>query len=80
MPYDLGLGVSAAIINEAVWELWKAGALCIAVETDDLATLSAGADAETRPLARPSQEPVALPARVPISTPLISAMVPGRLL
>ncbi len=42
VPYDLGLGVSAAIINEAVWELWKAGALCIAVDTDDLATLSAG--------------------------------------
>jgi len=42
VPYELGLGVSAAIINEAVWELWKSGALCIAVETDDLATLSAG--------------------------------------
>ncbi len=42
IPYELGLGVSAAIINEAVWELWKSGALCIAVETDDLATLSAG--------------------------------------
>jgi len=42
VSYELGLGVSAAIINEAVWELWKSGALCIAVETDDLATLSGG--------------------------------------
>ena len=42
VPYDLGLGVSAAIVNEAVWELWKAGVLCIAVDTEDLATLSGG--------------------------------------
>ena len=42
VPYDVGLGVSAAIVNEAVWELWKAGAWCIAVDTDDLATLSQG--------------------------------------
>lgn len=42
VPYDVGLGVSAALVNEAVWELWKSGALCIAVETEDLATLSAG--------------------------------------
>lgn len=42
VPYDLGLGVSAAIVNEAVWELWKAGALCIAVDTEDLANLSGG--------------------------------------
>ncbi|MBL8784041.1 MAG: hypothetical protein JNJ59_03985 [Deltaproteobacteria bacterium] len=42
VPYDLGLGVSAAVINEAFWALWKSGALCIAATTDDLQAISAG--------------------------------------
>lgn len=42
VPYDLGLGVSAALVNETVWELWKSGALCIAVDTEELMALSSG--------------------------------------
>ncbi|MCC6624097.1 MAG: hypothetical protein IT385_22770 [Deltaproteobacteria bacterium] len=42
VPYDVGLGVSAAVINEAIWALWKAGALCIDASTEDLVTLTSG--------------------------------------
>jgi len=42
VPYDVGLGVSMAIINEALWALWKSGTLCIDATTEDLVTLSGG--------------------------------------
>jgi len=42
VPYDVGVGVSAAVINEALWALWKAGALCIDAATEDLVTLTSG--------------------------------------
>ncbi len=41
-PYHVGLATSAALVNEAVWAAYKSGALCIALTTDDLATLSGG--------------------------------------
>lgn len=43
VPYDLALGVSDAIVNATVWGLYRAGALCIDVTTDDLATATGGA-------------------------------------
>lgn len=42
VPYDLALGVSGAVVNEALWSLFKSGALCIDVSTDDLANATGG--------------------------------------
>ncbi|PKN57355.1 MAG: hypothetical protein CVU56_11530 [Deltaproteobacteria bacterium HGW-Deltaproteobacteria-14] len=42
IPYDLALGVSGAVVNETLWALFKSGALCIDVTTDDLANATAG--------------------------------------
>ena len=42
VPYDLALGVSGAIVNETLWALYKSGALCIDVTTDDLAAVTGG--------------------------------------
>lgn len=43
VPYDLGVGVSEAVMNEAIWALYKSGALCIDLTTRDLATATGGA-------------------------------------
>jgi hypothetical protein len=43
VPYDLAIGVSDAIVNQAIFAAWKSGALCIAATTDDLARVSGGA-------------------------------------
>lgn len=43
VPYDLGVGVSEAVMNEAIWALYKSGALCIELTTRDLATATGGA-------------------------------------
>jgi len=42
VPYDLGVGLSDAIVNEAIWALYKAGALCIDLTTEELAVASGG--------------------------------------
>jgi hypothetical protein len=42
VPYDVAFAVSDAIVNEAIWALWKSGTLCIDASTDDLATLTSG--------------------------------------
>ena len=40
--YHVGLALSDALVNEALWAAWKSGALCIDLTTQDLATLSSG--------------------------------------
>ncbi|MFO0750205.1 MAG: hypothetical protein U1F43_31735 [Myxococcota bacterium] len=42
ITYDVGVGVSAAVINEGLWALWKSGTLCIDATTDDVVTLTSG--------------------------------------
>lgn len=42
VSYDVAFAVSDAIVNEAIWALWKSGTLCIDASTDDLATLTSG--------------------------------------
>ncbi len=41
-PYHLGLDVSEAVVNEALWAAWKAGILCVDVDSGDLAQLTGG--------------------------------------
>ncbi len=43
VSYDIAIGVSDAIVNQALFATWKSGALCIAATTDDLARVSGGA-------------------------------------
>ncbi|MCA9522463.1 MAG: hypothetical protein KC609_15900 [Myxococcales bacterium] len=40
--YHVGLGISAAFINQAVWAAYKSGLLCIALTTDDIHRISDG--------------------------------------
>ncbi|MFT7581157.1 MAG: hypothetical protein ACI9MR_002831, partial [Myxococcota bacterium] len=42
VTYDVGVGISAAIINETIWSLWTSGALCIDVTTADIASITQG--------------------------------------
>ncbi|TNF36250.1 MAG: hypothetical protein EP329_05405, partial [Deltaproteobacteria bacterium] len=42
VAYDLALGVSDAVVNETLWALFKSGALCIDVATEDLANATGG--------------------------------------
>lgn len=41
-PYHLGLGVSEALVNSAIWAAWKSGVLCIDITTRDLYQLTGG--------------------------------------
>lgn len=38
--YELGVGLSDAVINEALWALWRSGALCVRADSQDIAALS----------------------------------------
>lgn len=38
-PYHLGLALSAAVVNRAVWVAYRGGALCAALSTDDIDAL-----------------------------------------
>ncbi len=41
-PYHMGLAISGAWLNEALWAAWKAGILCVDLESRDIAELTQG--------------------------------------
>ncbi|MCB9788046.1 MAG: hypothetical protein H6744_15290 [Deltaproteobacteria bacterium] len=43
VPYHMGLAISAAVVAEAVHASWRAGVLCIDLQSADLAALTGGA-------------------------------------
>jgi len=61
--YDLALGVSDAVLNEALWALWRSGALCIRADSTDVAALTQGVvlTAQTLDLLLPGAAEVAGP-------------------
>ncbi len=40
-PYDVGIGISEAFLNQAIWSLYETGALCLALTTREIADLTA---------------------------------------
>ena len=40
VSYELGLGLSDAVINEALWALWRSGALCVRADSGDIQALT----------------------------------------
>lgn len=40
VSYELGLGLSDAVINEALWALWRSGALCVRADSGDVLALT----------------------------------------
>ncbi len=61
--YDMALGVSDAVLNEALWALWRSGALCIRADSTDVAALTQGVvlTAQTLDLLLPGAAEVAGP-------------------
>lgn len=41
--YDVGLGVSEAFVNQAIWSLYASGGLCLALTSREIADVSGGA-------------------------------------
>jgi hypothetical protein len=42
VPYELGLTLSDAIVNETLWAAWRSGVLCLGITSSDLLTLTGG--------------------------------------
>ncbi|MFT5434569.1 MAG: hypothetical protein ACI9OJ_005282, partial [Myxococcota bacterium] len=42
-PYELALGVSEALLNQAIWSLYGTGALCLRLTSREIADLTGGA-------------------------------------
>jgi hypothetical protein len=79
VPYDVGVALSEAIVNEAVFALWKSGALCIRAASRDLAALTEGGlviDASTLDLLLPGIASLAGPD-APIRISVLPALDRG---
>lgn len=60
--YDLALGLSDAVLNQAIWALWRSGALCIRADSNDLLALTgATVSAQTLDLLLPGVAELAGP-------------------
>jgi len=41
-PYQLGIGISQALLNQAIWAMYESGGLCLGLTTREIADLTAG--------------------------------------
>ena len=40
VTYEVGLGLSDAVVNQALWAFWRSGAMCVKADSGDIAAMS----------------------------------------